>query len=254
MKEVKFYRDSAIPANLLATVSGTGPTFTFQWNSSAATDGAHTLFAVATDNSSNSTTSGSVSITVDNTAPTVSVNSPAGGASVSGTVAVSAIAGDGAGSGIASVTFWLDGVTNLGSDTTSPYSVNWNTNSATNAGHSITAVAVDKVGLSTTSSQVNITVNNSIALPAIGSLSFSPAVAKKASVTITANGVTSGATITKVDFYVNGAVVGTDSNASGGYTATWKVPAAAGRSYTVTAVVTDSLGRTASSPTYTFNP
>jgi hypothetical protein len=97
---------------------------------------------------------------VDTTAPTVSVTSPSAGATVSGSsVALSANASD-AGSGVAGVQFKVDG-TNVGAeDTTSPYSVTWNSTSVSDGGHTVTAVARDVAGNTTTSSSVSVTVNN----------------------------------------------------------------------------------------------
>jgi hypothetical protein len=101
----------------------------------------------------------------DTTAPTVSLTAPAGGATVSGTVTVSATAGDNV--GVAGVQFKLDGV-NLGTeDTTSPYSVSWDTTAATNGSHTLTAEARDAAGNSAPSSSVTVTVSNA-PLPAPG--------------------------------------------------------------------------------------
>ena len=62
---------------------------------------------------------------------------PANGATVTGTVTVSATASDNV--GVAGVQFLLDGV-NLGAeDTSSPYSVSWNTATATIGTHTLTA-------------------------------------------------------------------------------------------------------------------
>ena len=56
--------------------------------------------------------------------------------------------------------FKLDGA-NLGAeDTTSPYSVAWNSTTATNGSHTLTAVARDAAGNTTTSAGVSATVNN----------------------------------------------------------------------------------------------
>ena len=96
----------------------------------------------------------------DTTPPTVSITAPASGATVSGTaVTVSATASDNV--GVAGVQFKLDDATNLGAeDTTSPYSVTWNTTTATNGSHTLTAVARDAAGNTTTSAGVSVTVNN----------------------------------------------------------------------------------------------
>jgi hypothetical protein len=94
----------------------------------------------------------------DTTPPTVSVSAPAGGSTVSATVLVTATAADNV--GVAGVQFKLDGV-NLGTeDTTTPYSVSWDTTTATNANHTITAVVRDAAGNTATSAPVSVTVSN----------------------------------------------------------------------------------------------
>src|SRR5581483_4244983 len=64
----------------------------------------------------------------DSTPPAVSLTAPAGGATVSGSVALSATASDNV--GVVGVQFKLDGA-NLGAeDTTAPYSISWDTTTA----------------------------------------------------------------------------------------------------------------------------
>ncbi len=94
----------------------------------------------------------------DTTPPTVSVTAPAVGATVSGSVTVSAGASDN--TGVAGVQFKVDG-TNVGAeDTTAPYSISWNTTTAGNGSHGLTAVARDAAGNTTTSTIVTVTVSN----------------------------------------------------------------------------------------------
>jgi myo-inositol-hexaphosphate 3-phosphohydrolase len=103
--------------------------------------------------------SGGGSTPSDGTPPTVSLSAPSDGATVSGTVTVSASASDDV--GVAGVQFKLDGA-NLGSeDLSSPYSLSWNTTSVTNGSHVLTAVARDAAGNTATSAPVNVTVSNS---------------------------------------------------------------------------------------------
>src|SRR5260370_40847658 len=97
--------------------------------------------------------------------PTASMRAPASGSSFTqGTkVTVSASAtdlgtGSGAASGVASVTFFLDGTKQLATDTTSPYSITWNTNNVTKGTHTLTAVATDAASNSTTSAAVTVTI------------------------------------------------------------------------------------------------
>src|SRR5213078_2343655 len=96
----------------------------------------------------------------DPTPPTVSMTAPVNGDIVAGTaVTLSATAADNV--GVAGVQFKLDGTTNLGAeDTTFPYSVAWNSTTATNGLHTLTAVARDAAGNTTISAGVSVTVNN----------------------------------------------------------------------------------------------
>ena len=102
----------------------------------------------------------------DTTPPTVSVSAPAAGATLTGTTPVNATAADNI--GVAGVQFTLDGA-NLGAeDTSSPYSVSWNTTTATNGAHTLRAIARDAAGNTTTSSPVSVTVSNTGTPPPAG--------------------------------------------------------------------------------------
>ena len=97
------------------------------------------------------------------TPPSVAITAPVSGATVSGTVSVSASATDP--NGIANVQFLLDG-NDLGSALTqAPYSVSWNTSNVTPGTHTLTAMATDSLGLSSESSPVTITIPASSAPP-----------------------------------------------------------------------------------------
>jgi hypothetical protein len=94
----------------------------------------------------------------DTTPPSVSITAPAGGATVTGTLPVTASASDNV--AVAGVQFKLDGA-NLGAeDTTSPYSISWDTTTAADGSHTLTAAARDGAGNATTSAGVNVTVAN----------------------------------------------------------------------------------------------
>jgi subtilisin family serine protease len=93
----------------------------------------------------------------DTTAPTTSITSPAGGATVSGTTTISANASDNV--GVSRVEFYLGG-TMLGSDSTSPYSYDWNTTTVANGTYSLTTRAVDAAGNVGSSAAVSVNVSN----------------------------------------------------------------------------------------------
>ena len=94
----------------------------------------------------------------DTTPPTTSITSPASGATVSGTVTVSASASDNV--GVSRVELFVDGSL-AGSDTSSPYSFSWNTTAVANGGHSLQTRAYDAAGNVGSSSTVSVTVSNS---------------------------------------------------------------------------------------------
>ncbi len=94
----------------------------------------------------------------DATPPTVSLTAPAAGATVSGTaVTLSATAADDV--AVAKVDFFVDGAL-VGTDTSSPYSISWNSTTVANSSHSFTARATDTAGNATTSAAVTATVSN----------------------------------------------------------------------------------------------
>jgi hypothetical protein len=94
----------------------------------------------------------------DTTPPTVSISAPANNATVSTTTSITANASDAG--GVAGVQFKLDGA-NLGAeDTSSPYSFSWDTTTASNATHSLTATARDTSNNLATSSTITVTVSN----------------------------------------------------------------------------------------------
>lgn len=93
----------------------------------------------------------------DTTPPTTSITSPAGGATVSGTITVLANASDNV--GVTRVELYVDSVLK-GTDTSSPYEIAWNTTTATNGGHGLQTKAYDAAGNVGSSAVVNVTVSN----------------------------------------------------------------------------------------------
>lgn len=141
----------------------TSSPYSITWDTTTATNGTHSLTAVARDAAGNTKTSTSVSVTVDNAAPTVSITTPANGATVSGSsVSITASAADTGGSGLAGVQFKLDGSGLLGAeDTVAPYSFTWDTTTLGDGSHTLTATARDAAGNTRTSSIITVTVDNS---------------------------------------------------------------------------------------------
>ncbi len=93
----------------------------------------------------------------DTTPPTTSITSPTGGATVGGTVNVTASASDNV--GVTSVEFLVDGAVQS-TDTTSPYGFSWDTTTYGNGTHTLQSRAFDAAGNTGTSALVTVTVNN----------------------------------------------------------------------------------------------
>lgn len=111
-----------------------------------------------------------------NSAPQVSLTSPAANATVSGTVDILATASDD--KAVANVQFKLNGA-NLGAaDTVAPYAYSWSTTALTNGTYTLSAVATDNEGISTASNGVQVTVSNTTTPvpPANGNLIANPSV------------------------------------------------------------------------------
>src|SRR4029078_13417217 len=135
-----------------AGAEATSAPYSISWSTTSVGNGTHALTAVARDADGNTQTSATVSVTVNNpdtTLPTVSLTAPAGGATVSGTVQLTANASDNV--GVVGVQF-KRGTTNIGAeDTSAPYAVSWNTTTVANGSYSLTAVARDAAGNTQTS-------------------------------------------------------------------------------------------------------
>ncbi len=196
-----------------------------------ATAGAHTLTAVAWDNDGLSRTSAVVNVT--GTLPTVSITSPTNTQTVSiynYTINATATVTPGT---ITNVDFYVDAAL-VGNDTTSPYS--FVVVGAPAGAHALQAVARDSNGNAVTSSVVNVTAAN---LPPSVTLT-NPAAS---SVFLIGTSVTLGAsasddnTVTNVNFYVDGGLVGSDNTSP--YAGNWTATVGA---HTLTAVAQDDGG------------
>lgn len=153
VSKVEFY----VNGTLMGTDTSTP--YTYSWITSSLAAGNYTLMTRAYDAAGNVGQSGNVVVSVarDTTAPTVSLTSPAAGATVSGTVTVSASAGDAV--GISRVEFYLNS-TLLSASNVAPFSYSWNTASVTNGSYALSARAYDASGNVGTSSQRTVTVSN----------------------------------------------------------------------------------------------
>jgi len=245
VKRVEFYRDSGV----LIGPSSTSP-YRALWNTTTVSNGAHSFYVRVFDNANNVFTSTSITATVNNvvsdtTIPSVSITAPASGATVSGTIMVAVTATDNV--GVASVTVSVDGI-DLGTDTTTPYTLVWDTTTVTNGSHTLRATARDVAG-NTTSASITVTVSNlgtdttppttTITAPASGAtVSGTVTVAVTATDPTVANQTTSG--VRDVTFVIDNVILATDSTAP--YSFIWDTTTVANGNHTLLATAEDNAG------------
>jgi PKD repeat protein len=185
--------------------------------------------------------------TTDTTPPTVSVTAPAGGATVSGTVTVTASASDNV--GVARVQFYLDGTALGAADTAAPYTVSWNTAGVSNGTHTLTAQAWDAAGNTSTSATVTVTVSNAppsdTTPPTVSLTSPTNGSTVSGAVSIGAN-ASDNVGVTAVQFYLDGTALGSRETA-GPYGLSWNTSTASNGTHTLTAQAWDAAGNTSTS-------
>ncbi len=246
--EVAFYLDG-----VLLSTDNTSP-YTASYTAVA---GAHTVYAIVTDNDCVSTQSSTLSFTsAANQAPTVTVTAPT--TTVAGTVLTFTASASDVDGTVAGVEFFVNNVS-IGTDNTAPYTMNHT--AVLGSGQTVRAVATDDLGLTGTSNIVtmnvlaNVPPTVSLTSPTSSDVISSYASAAAATganasltpVTFTASATDSDGTVTQVEFFVNGVSVGVDTTSP--YSATWNSTSGT-KSVTVTA--TDSNGATTTSSALTL--
>jgi hypothetical protein len=149
--------------NGLALGSPVASPFTLAWNTATVPDGVHWLAVQTKDPASGRTgTSAVAKVTVANGGtlpPSVTVTSPAAGATVSAITALGATVASS--STVTGVQFYVDGLPVGARLTASPYLLYWDSRTTSDGPHVITAQATDSYNLTGTSPEVNVTVDNS---------------------------------------------------------------------------------------------
>ena len=118
------------------------------WDTTAQADGQYDLRVLTTDNAGNTYTSATITVRVDNTAPTATMGNP--GADLSGTVILTSTTNDG-GSGLASITYQLSPAN---ANTWTNQAASWDTTGSPDGLYDLRVIAVDNAGNSTTSAVV----------------------------------------------------------------------------------------------------
>ncbi len=228
VSHVEFFADG------LLIGTDTSAPYAVSWDSASVADGIHTLTAKAYDASGRAGTSAAVGVTIDNTQPGVALSSPAQGMAIRGSATLQASASDGL--GVTKVEFY-DGVTLIGTSTTPPYSMNWSTWGVTDGAHMLTVKAYDIVGNVGTSAAVGVTIDNTLPTTAISAPSQNARVGGTVQVSATASDT---AGVVRVEFYADGALVGTDTSAP--YAVGWNSAGVADGAHSLTAKAYDGAG------------
>ncbi len=150
------------------TVVGTAPQTAFgwilNWDTTHVADGEYSVRSVAYDMAGKSATSTTISVIIDNTPPNTTIAYPSDGATLTGNSILDASASDNV--GVTGVEYHAtDAASNdhaLGAATLTRYGwvLAWHTNTVSNGTYTITAIARDAAGNTTTSPPTSVVVKN----------------------------------------------------------------------------------------------
>jgi hypothetical protein len=231
-------------------VGGPFVSTTFVWASGASAPATYTI--TGTDGAGNTATS-AITFTIDSTAPTGSVTAPVAAANVRGSVAVTSSSAD-AGSGVASAQFQTSPASagtwsNVGgADTTSPYSVSWDTTTFTDGLYDLRVSTTDNVGNAFTSPTIaSVRVDNTAPTGSITAPAASANI--KGTFTVTADSADGGSGVANALFQRSPAGTNTWTNvavadATAPYTASWVTTGVSDGLYDLQVITTDKSGNT----------
>lgn len=173
--------------------------------------------------------------TIDTTQPTASITAPTAGATVTGTIPITVNASDNI--AVTSVDIAVDGVA-IGTDATSPYQVMWDTTTAANGTHTVTATAHDAAGNVGLAAPVSVSVANFVdTQPPTPPTGLSATVSGPHQVTLSWTASTDDVAVTSYEVQRDAVLIGTSTSI--GFVDT-TVAAGATVSYSVVAL--DAVG------------
>ena len=222
--------------------TGTVALFSFNLDTTTLTNAGHTITVTATDNGAR-TGSQSISVTVLNQAvlpPTVVITQPTNGATVTGTITISATVTPGVSASISSVTLTVDGGTGIAMSG-NPYSVQVNTAPWTTGQHTLLVTAIDNGAR--TGTQSIVVYKGAPAVPVVDITTPTNGAVVNGAMVVQST-VTSTRTITSVDLTIDGASQGAKTSAPFNWNVNTLVLSNA--QHTVQVTATDDLAQTGS--------
>ena len=185
------------------------------------------------------------------TPPTVSINSPAAAASISGTVQVTGTATDNV--GVTRVELWIDGQLNSTCASTA-FACTWNSGSASAGSHTVQVKAYDAAGNMGSASESVSTISPTSTIkdtvpPTVAIVSPSNGATVNGNVDISVS-ATDNVGVSQVGIYIDGGLKATLT--SGPWSYTWNAKKATSGSHVIVAKAWDAAGNSASA-TITVN-
>jgi hypothetical protein len=208
--------------------------------------GEHFYYAKLTQSDGNILWSAPIWVTQSNSADTTAPTVSASETGSSGTITLAASASDNV--GVSLVEFYVDGVLKASSNI-APYSATLNSATLANGSHSLLAKAYDAAGNAGSSSTVSFSVNNAVADTTAPAVSASVG-GTGGTITLSAS-ASDNVGVTSVEFYVDGALKGSDTTAP--YSITLNSTTLTNGSHSMTAKAYDAAGNAGTSAALPFS-
>ena len=243
IQKVEFFVNSSqiCDADTAVCEATTSP-YRIIWDSTSISYDPSAVLEVRATDLAGHTTTYKISVTVDNSPPSVGINLPAAGSYLRGTATVEIAHSDE--TEVTSVVILIDNEELVQAlSPSSPYSAVWNTTAYADGTHSIKAVAYDTVGNSR-SEEITVVVDNTppggtIILPVDGTYTNDDTIGIEVN-------ATDNILVDKVDFYLNGSLIGSDSTSP--YQVVADISSLGETSHSITAVVYDRAGNFSETP------
>ena len=236
--------------SIMEGVPGRNGTATEVSNAASSTitpaNGEHYYYAKLTQSDGNILWSAPIWVTQGGTGDTVAPTATASESGTAGNITLSASASDNV--GVTLVEFYIDGALKATSNV-APYSASFDSTTLANGAHSLVAKAYDAAGNVGSSSAASFTINNPVAGDTTPPVVSASETGTSGTVTFSAT-ASDNVGVTKVEFYVDGALKGTDTASP--YTMTFDSKTLTNAAHALTAKAYDAIGNSTLSSAANF--